>query len=331
MELSGGNKKYILLNFAYGKGPYLRTTELALAVNDLLEKRTGQRFGIIVPWVYGDEQKHIMTEEFGSKVGNEILLDKILGKFLERIFYGQKDYIESLRFSVDNGEKIEKEIDKYLSELKGRKEIDMQINRCPRIRFNVFPSYYTTFAHVSEILERFGVSEEFVCFYKKIEEEQDLHFIAEPGTFYYLKDRQKKYDTEITTPPSIKQRATFIKKSGIPGMDKIYDYDKKFPGFHFARSGWGAVWLAFLNEIPFMTMPYNELDDPEIYFNNICLEKTGLGLIYENQSSEDLLKFKKEFKKNVRLIKDDLMEKYGTLNGIEYTASMIVDHFLKKA
>ena len=84
-------KNYAVLNFAYGTGPYLRTTDLAIAFNAELERRGQPRLGIIVPWVYGDKQKKVMLEEFAGheqKYPGEILLDAGLGAILKSIFYG---------------------------------------------------------------------------------------------------------------------------------------------------------------------------------------------------------------------------------------------------
>ena len=60
--------RYILANFAYGTGPYLRTTELAMAVSTQLQARGLGRLGVIVPWVYAERQRAIMAEEFGPGV-----------------------------------------------------------------------------------------------------------------------------------------------------------------------------------------------------------------------------------------------------------------------
>ena len=74
--------KYIILNFSSGFGPFLRTTELAVAVNNLLAEKLGQRLGIIVPLVYGERQKNIMLEMFGDIINRwpaELVLAEELG------------------------------------------------------------------------------------------------------------------------------------------------------------------------------------------------------------------------------------------------------------
>lgn len=382
-------KNYIILNFAYGNGPFLRTTELAIAVNNILEKKRKERYSIIVPLIYGEKQKQIMMEEFGSVIKSrpdEILLDKNLGQFLSEVFYDEKGYEESLKSSLKNFNDVEKKMEKYLSNgLKvknflgkeifvSKNQIKMQINRCPRINIDLYPSYYTSFAYLSEILDR--ASSENLDFdqilfkkvakiYKEIEDKQTICFIAEPGTFYYLKnEKSNRRRNEVLTPPSSLppkentekiQKGVYITLTGIPGLEvlfkgmqsiglKIYtnkpdvipQSEKMLPNiisnknilFHLARSGWGSIWLSFFAKTPFLAIPYSKGDDPEIYFNNLCLEKTKLGKIYKGESMNELLKFSEEYKKSAENISKELTKKYGTINGVEYTAEKIVDNFL---
>ena len=94
------NKKYILLNFLHGNGPYLRTLELALAVNDALEKRGFDRLGIIVPWVYKLRQYEIIKQNFRQVLRrdpNEIVLDKNLGELLGPLFYNEEKFEDTLK------------------------------------------------------------------------------------------------------------------------------------------------------------------------------------------------------------------------------------------
>ena len=97
---------------------------------------------------------------------------------------------------------------------------------------------------------------------------------------------------------------------------------------HFARIGWGSAWLSFMTETPLITFPYDKKDEPEVYFNNICVEKLGIGKVYNGESIDELLEFRERYKEKVKSIKKKLLEKYGTLNGAEYTAEKILDHYL---
>lgn len=386
-------KKYIILNFTHGNGPFLRTMELALAVNNLFEKKGLKRLGIIVPWAYGSRQKTIIQENFKKnikKYPGEILLDKNLGKYLEHVFYGgEKTYEESLIYLLENHKNTEDKIKNYLlnglsaedffgNEVSVNKnDIAMEINRCPMVNFGITPSYYTSFAYMSEIFERSleesaiiinrDILKKIIPYYSELERRQTMRFIAEPATFSYLGERPKKYDNEIYTPPNTNQtlnhRYFFVRKgvyvtvTGITGISKrlfkelhkvgLKIYTNK-PGsiplskkarptivfhrnifLHFARIGWGSAWLSWSTKTPLIALPYDPKDDPEVYFNNICIEKIGLGKIYTGQTIEELLKFGEKYEENVKLINNKLLYKYGTLNGVEYTAQKIADHFMR--
>ncbi len=385
--------EYIVVNFSYGYGPFLITTKLALAVNRILEKRTGKRLGIIVPLVYGEKQKLIMKEEFGDilqKYPDEIVLDKNLGKYLEDIFYGEKKYEESLVYYLKNHQAINSQVNSYFNNgletetFAGRKikikkdQIAFAITRAPRLDFGIRPAYYVSFAYISEILENAkkekGIDTDKLLFkklipiYAQIENNHDLHFIAEPATFFYKKNRIKRFNDEILTPPCTVlpksadcqpvKKGIYVTITGVSCLEKLFNQarkiklhlytnkpkaitgsEKALPKIiscseillHFARSGWGSIWLSLFFETPFITLPYDPKDDPEIYFNNLCLKKIGLGKIYNEQPLKELLKYKKEYRESVKKIKKFLITKYGTLDGIEYTAEKIINHFRQLA
>jgi hypothetical protein len=386
-------KKYIILNFLHGNSPYLRTAELALAVNDMLEEKGFERFGIIVPWVYKIRQREIMRQNFRrviKKHPNELLLDENLGGLLEPIFYNGENYEEWLRNFLANHKTAEEKIRAYLSdgitaknffgiETKVEKNnIEMEINRCPIVDFGIRPSYYTSFAYYSDILSRslkedaIAVSDELIRkgieHYESIEKKQALHFIADPATFSYLNEMPRKYDTETYTPPNSSQslqypfyryarKGVYVTVTGIYGMEHLFEelhntgfniYTHK-PGripfsiratpsimsrrnikLHFARVGWGSAWLSFFSKTPLIAMPYHTADEPEVFFNNICVEKLGIGKVFRGEHINELLKFGEEYQKNIAGIGKKLMDKYGTLEGVEYTARRIVSHYLNK-
>ncbi|MDP3770280.1 MAG: hypothetical protein U1A25_02945 [Candidatus Sungbacteria bacterium] len=204
--------QYIVTNFAYGTGPYLRTTDLAIAFNDELEKAGRERMGIIVPWVYGEKQKRVMLEEFAvheKKYAGEILLDKKLGELLRSVFYADCTYEEALRAWVKQYREVSLQAYHHFSfnfeveTLGGEKrtvdgtKISVELNRSPRIRYNVAPSYFTSFAYLGDILERAQKVPEIAVdpeLLKKgveaanwIERIQKMRCMAWPATFAYLK------------------------------------------------------------------------------------------------------------------------------------------------
>lgn len=383
-------KKYIILNFAYGFGPFLRTAELALAVNDNLEKQTGQRFQIIVPLAYGENQKKIMREEFGEVIDknpDEFLLAEDLGRELNRIFYSGYDYGRSLQIMFANYDSVQRNVKNYIENgfeaetFTGQKinikkdEIALEIGRAPRVFFDVQPSYYTTFGYISDILSAtkedklFAIDDSLldraIDLNKEIEKKYDRHFVAEPGTFFNPEQTAGKYPTEITTPPNIAPPkrnnyedvlpGVYVTVTGIPGLDDLFSEVEKIGlkiytnkpevvrrgipmpphilghhkiVLHFARGGWGATWGSMLTGVPFVTPEYSGTDDPEIYYNNKCIERHGLGKVYRGETLPELLLYVEEFKNKAEDMRKYLLNKYGTLNGVEYTANHIVKHFL---
>lgn len=393
-------QRYIITNFLHGNSPYLRTTELALAVSDLMKKEHGEKLGVIVPLVYGDKQKTIMLENFEKTIRKnpgKILFDVTLGNYLRPLFYsGETSYEESLNYFFNNHHRTEREIQKYIEnnliveDINGtlhrikKKDIVMEVNRCPQVSFGITPSYYTGFDYISEVL-RHAIKEKDIAIdtstleknmplYNEIEKKQSLHFIAEPSIFSYKGNRPRKYQTEIFTPPNTNQvkrighmlsrdslgdikKGIYVTVTGVPGLDRLFRevldiglaiYTHRpdlIPGsikagphilahpnilFHFARSGWGSVWLSLFSKIPFITRPYTIKDDLEIYFNNICLEALGFGKVYRGESLNELFQYGDVYKKNVALIQNRLLEKYGMIDGIAFTARKIVNHYTRQ-
>lgn len=377
------------MNFAYGYGPFLRTTELALAVSDLLP-RQGEPLGVIVPWAYGQAQKRIMAEEFRERLSERsdvIFLDRTLGQCLQEIFYGEKSYEQSLRFYLENHGEVRRRIRDYIQKgltvenFSGQprsvaiEEIAMCVSRAPRLSYGLPFSYNAGFGQVSEILERSlpigeiavdkNLVEQIIPLYEEAEKSHRLHFTAEPSAFSHIPNHKPKYDNEIFTPPNALlpvvpdcmdiKPGMYVAVTGIPGLenlfaeagelglkiytnqpDKIVGSERALPAavacpaiaLQFARSGWGSAWLSLLLGKPFITPPYDSKDDPEIYFNNQCLEELGIGKVYHGQPLSQLIAWADECRRNCEGLKQRLISKYGTLDGVAYAAERIAKDFL---
>lgn len=381
--------KYIITNFVYGTGPYLRTTELAIAINSEFEKQEKENMGIIIPLVYGEKQKRIMLEEFieyDRKNPGMILLDPGLGEILKKIFYGERSYEEALRTFVVQHDVLSKEAHEHLSgdfeviDLQGKKlsvngkNIALEVNRSPRILFNVAPAYSVTFGYMSEILESVAeesrknialdpvLANQALHIAENIEASHVFHALSHPGTFSY-RTQTAHFTDEILIPPTITPPTSSTKKipegiyvtiTGILGLERLYEEARKLglklysndikavPGseylsphyipnpnikLQFARSGWGSVWLSQLSGTPFVAPDFDPKDDPEIYFNNICIEKLGLGVIYRGQSLVEILNESEKLKPSIQKLNQELLGQFGTLNGNEYAAKKIVEKF----
>lgn len=382
------SKKYIVTNFAYGTGPYLRTTELALAFNDELERRGKERLGVIVPLVYGEKQKRIMLEEFFSNA-DEIFLDEKLGALLKSIFYGDIPYKEALQKWSGNVREVSEEARKYLSgkiqviSLSGKAvEIDggdivLELNRSPRIRYDVAPAYSTTFGYIGEILENVqNVSAAHIAIDREllnggikaadwVEGKQNIRAVAYPATFSWDQVYRPRYTDEVLTPPIMRPYAAnteefepgiFVTITGIPGLERLYEDARRLglklysndvntvPGsikklphvipnkntiFQFARSGWGSVWLSMISGTPLVVPDFDPKDDPEIYFNNLAVKKLGIGIVYRGQKLEEILVEAPKIKANSKKLCDEIIFRWGTLDGNQYCAKIFAEAFIR--
>lgn len=386
-------RQLLVTNFAYGIGPFLRTTELAIVFNDALERSGRARLTCLIPWVYGEKQCRIMLEEFDEhekRHPGELLLDKKLGSILRSIFYGDNTYAAALSAWVDTAEKVSKEAERHLSgtidaqTLSGEhvsiegKNIIIEINRSPRIRFDVAPSYFTTFGYIEDILrgaleagrERVNVEpillEQGIEIARSIEEKQRMHAVAFPGTFSGSESYVCKYPSEILVPPIRDARMVqnnehiepgiFVTVTGIPGLERLYREAEDFglrlysndldsvPGsvrrfspnhglnknivLHFARSGWGSVWLSMLCGTPILVPDFDPLDDPEIYFNNKMVEDLGIGTVYRGQSLSEILAAGDSIRENYTVMCEKIKKRWGTLDGNQICAELFVKDFL---
>ena len=386
-------QQLLVTNFAYGIGPFLRTTELAIVFNDTLEKQGRPRLACLIPWVYGEKQKRIMLEEFGEherKYPGELLLDKKLGAILRSVFYGDNTYEVALAAWVETAEKVSEQAKQHLCEvitvetLSGGhvtvqgEHIIVEINRSPRVRFDVAPAYFTTFGYIEDILRgaleagrrKVNVDplllEKGIAVARSIEERQTIHAVAYPGTFSGSDLYKAKYPTEIMVPPIRDAQIVpnreeiepgiFVTVTGIPGLERLYREARDFglrlysndlesvPGsvrrfspnhglnknivLHFARSGWGSVWLSLFCDTPILVPDFDPLDDPEIYFNNKMVEELGIGTVYRGQGLSEILAQGDAIRKRYREMRDKIIRRWGTLDGNQACADVFVKDFL---
>jgi hypothetical protein len=389
------SEKVLVTNFAYGTGPYLRTTELALAFNDELEARGRPRLPVVVPWVYGEKQRRIMLEEFGDHARrhpDELLLDPALGQLLRGVFYtGAKRYAETLGRWVETAEEISRAARAHLSgtleveTLQGArttidgKRIALELNRSPRIRYDVAPAYSTTFGYVADILERAaalpaGIVDvdpallvRGVALADSIEGKQDLHCMAFPATFSWDPSEGDRYGGTLVPPitdlprdrqESLDREGLFVTVTGIEGLERLYGEARQLglalysndpeavPGsvkalpsvvgdehirLQFARAGWGSLWLSMFRGTPVLVPPYDPTDDPEIYFNNQALSRLGFGVVYQGQPLGEILAATGACRERAAQLCQQILARWGTLNGNQVCARMFVQAFVQSA
>lgn len=259
---------HMIATFAHGNGPYARTMDLGIAINDELEGRGEGRLPIIMPLVYGDRQIRIMGEEIEAlgkspnKMWDEILLDEFYGGILKELFFKAGHYQENLELLLEKQPALEEKLRDYLAgtlevktldgqerRVEGR-EVEFEISHNPRVATGYKNSFYTTIGFFSEILwsaaseARAGnldfnpelLDEVKIKIANKIEEDKTHHFMPEPFVFSY-RPRRQRWREEIFTPPFIHipnpnneqvPKGMYVMPTGIEGLQGLFDSVDKF-------------------------------------------------------------------------------------------------------
>lgn len=203
---------------------------------------------------------------------------------------------------------------------------------------------------------------------REIESYQHLFFQPEPNCFSYEEKYKPFKNNEIKCPPLFHppkknekdiEEGFYVLVSGIPHLEKIYRFanrinmkmyssqnikslintQKERPiiipneniKFVLARTAWNTIWLSNLANKPLICLDYLKGDSPEIYFNTLSVRKRKLGVIYnEDIDFNALFERSKSLMPETTLYYDKIKEKYGTLDGIEYSCKIIADDFLSR-
>ncbi|MFA5974905.1 MAG: hypothetical protein WC859_01915 [Elusimicrobiota bacterium] len=380
---------YIIENISYGYGPFLRLTEIAVALNRTLSTWNRPALGIIVPWLYGEKQREIMRQAFATPENQEtsrlIFLDADLGRLLNTLLFQGGPFRDFLSGWSERTASVEAQCRKHLGgpivleNLHGEKtaiqgpSITMELQRSPLVRFDVAPSYCVTFAHRSEILRRasietsgtFNIPTDLLRSaqraFDRVEDAPALHLMTHPGPFWDDSDAPKTtashhVDIPLTAflpedPFPVEQQGIYVSASGIDRLDRLYPslsqlgmaiYSNRpdvIPGSryappsalrnkkivaHLARSGWGALWSSILAGVPLIVPPYDADDDPEIFFNNRCIERLAIGRVYRPDSLAQTLQGLGSLRQNIQALSDKLTKRFGTLDGSRLAAQEIV-------
>lgn len=91
------------------------------------------------------------------------------------------------------------------------------------------------------------------------------------------------------------------------------------------RGGWGTGWQAMQLKKPWLVAPYQEGDDPEVYFNNKTIEALKLGKVIDSKgmSGDELRRSAQEISPGLHGLNEAIRQKFGTTNGIDYIADHI--------
>jgi hypothetical protein len=345
----------IVCNPSYGNGPYLRTTEIALEVIKALPTPAK----IVVPLLYGETQIRIMQEEFGNR--DEIILDETYGEILKPLFYDGTSFASFLQHWIETTDQVSSDVQTHLQNTYG--DIAMEIARAPLMSTGVTPAYCTLFANLSDIWERsIGIPEiniddamlqEATAKMKALEESYALRLICEPGTFSEQESTEASIPltASVSAVEKVPEQGIYVSVSGIEKLSVKLNTDKTIYSntperitrstkaspncigsanilAQFSRAGWGAIWKSLLTSTPLFVMPYDENDDPEIYFNNQKVVALGIGRIYHNEPLDALQEEMVTMKKSMDSYRESLEKRFGTLQGAQVAAKKITEHWL---
>jgi hypothetical protein len=100
----------------------------------------------------------------------------------------------------------------------------------------------------------------------------------------------------------------------------------------WGRSGWGTGWQVLQLTRPWLVAPYQQSDDPEIYFNNKTIEALKLGKVIDSEgiSSRELTQLAQELSPGLSSLKEATRRKFGTTDGIDYIADHIFRDLMQK-
>lgn len=336
-------KKSILLNFAYGHGPFIRTLDLA--------RELGTEHKIIVPETNREKQETIVKER---GLESRVIYDQKLGLILKELFFNGENYETSLEHFVANyegcEERFRQELEKY--------EIELEISRNPRVLTGIKNSYCTTMGLFSDFIKnaatlgilRKSLGVEAIILAKHIESGQRRIFVSEPAIFQL---GENQTGVPFITKPFKENRENlprgiYFYHSGIENLETKLDIEGKIKVYHstthnpgiltnpnieavITRAGLGVISESILAEKPLIVLPYESGDDFEIYFNLRRLKMLDLVQVYDSSIPfEENLRLAKSKVRNIQNYKMRIMRKYGTLDGTKYVANLILEDLKKQ-
>jgi len=96
-----------------------------------------------------------------------------------------------------------------------------------------------------------------------------------------------------------------------------------------SRAGWGTGWQMLNLKKPWLVIPHQPGDDPEIGFNHRVIERLGIGEVIDPQrfSAASLARCIRVLGPRVRELHDLTTRKFGTSDGIRFMAKIIADRY----
>jgi hypothetical protein len=157
---------FMLTQFGHGETSTLRTVELALAVNQEMERRGKERYRILIPWTNGERQRRVLKAAFtneNTQHPEELLLDVRLGRILSMFVDLEIGYAASIALWVAGWEDAGRQVrahfnqDVIVSDLDGtpvpigQPNIALELNRAPRFHIGLSLAYQVATCRESQL------------------------------------------------------------------------------------------------------------------------------------------------------------------------------------
>lgn len=122
--------------------------------------------------------------------------------------------------------------------------------------------------------------------------------------------------------------------ANVEGVSKVSPQALSDPHIEaiFGRSGWGTGWQAQNLALPWFVIPYEQGDDPEIYFNNQVVQRLRMGKVIDPSklSARELTDDITETSPGLRILNRKVTQEFGSTDGIRFMAEEIAKDYLGK-
>lgn len=271
----------IVVNPCHGNEPYILGTDVALSVNQLLERNGGKKAKIVVPLIYPGRQEQILRDTFSGRQ-DEILMDRQLGELYEQVLFRDGRFDQHLADLGANQARVQDQVLDHLSrnfeakslatgktaDLNGR-DVVLDINT--NSRFIVHKDSYFVFpVLLSELLEETGKSglpfdHQLLSAAQRAAQDRESQYLAkfipQIHTFSY-KDDYPQEGKEFTppmkhpveNPPQTETQGIYVMASGTGSEVENVARSAQALGLDVYRS-------------PFIQMDYGRAAIPDVIYH----------------------------------------------------------------
>lgn len=332
---------FLVTQFPAGQDASTQVVRLALAVNREMARRNKERYRILVPWIYGEEQKQRLREICLSENqfdATDILLDERLGGIMSPFLSNESGYAVSIALWVSGWQDASRAVRTHFSgdvtvmtldgqlETIAQPKIALELHRASRLHFGMALAYQVTSCPLTRLFhamettrQPFSLGPELLLAAQKTAEQVERNvvrtFISVPGAFAGI-------------PPLDTARTD---RTHVPPLTAPTPINYSAAAFSVTTGTADTLWQALLSETPLLLRPFERTDDPEIFFHSEQAVKLGIGRWWKGEPLSDLQTEMDALRPQIRALKDQLWKRFGTEDGVTMAARSIVDDLLREA